>query len=70
MLDKIAAFIQPSYPAYNNLIYSPENQNLFVISAGRPYNDVKPLIENYNLNVDYIILLNGALIIENRIWVT
>lgn len=70
MLDKIAAFIQLSYPAYNNLIYPPENQNLFVISAGRAYNDVKPLIENYNLDVDYIILLNGALIIENRIWAT
>lgn len=42
-----------------------ENQNLFIISTGRPYNGVKPLIEKYNLDVDYSILLNGALIIDN-----
>lgn len=43
-----------------------ENQNLLIISTGRPYNGVKPLIENYNLNVDYSILLNGALIMDSN----
>ncbi len=37
---------------------------MFIIATGRPYNGVYPLVNKYNLEVDYNILLNGALIID------
>ena len=54
-------------PEYN--IKSLKNLNnsggMFIISTGRPFNGVSYLIDEYNLNVDYKILLNGALILDN-----
>ena len=53
-------------PSYNQkaIMELKESGNLFIISTGRPYNGVKPLIEEYNLDVDYSVMLNGALIID------
>jgi Cof subfamily protein (haloacid dehalogenase superfamily) len=38
----------------------------FAIATGRGYDRVEFLIEEYKLNVDYFILLNGALIIDKH----
>lgn len=38
----------------------------FIISTGRSYNTVKPLIEKYNINYDYLLLCNGGLIINSN----
>ena len=41
-----------------------KSKNLLVISTGRPYNGVNNLIQENNINADYYILLNGALILD------
>ena len=53
-------------PSYNvNSLYNFKNTGgMFIIATGRPYNGVSPLIKKYNLEVDYNVLLNGALIID------
>ena len=38
---------------------------MFIISTGRPFNGVSYLIDEYKLDVNYKILLNGALILDN-----
>ena len=54
-------------PQHN--VKSLENLNnaggIFIISTGRPFNGVSYLIDEYKLNVNYKILLNGALILDN-----
>ncbi|BAK80836.1 HAD-IIB family hydrolase [Candidatus Arthromitus sp. SFB-rat-Yit] len=37
---------------------------LFGISTGRPYNGVKFICDNYNIEPDFYVLLNGALVIN------
>jgi len=39
---------------------------LFIIATGRPFNGVSSLIKKYNLDVDYKVLLNGALIMDKN----
>ena len=39
---------------------------VFIIATGRPFNGVSSLIKNHNLNVDYNVLLNGALIMDKH----
>ena len=43
--------------------------HLFGVSTGRPYNGVKFLCDEYNIDPDFYVLLNGALVInkENRV---
>ena len=41
-----------------------KTENLLVISTGRPYNGITMLKEENNINADYYILLNGALILD------
>lgn len=50
----------------NSLHNLKTSKNLLVISTGRPYNGVKDLIQKNNIDVDYNILLNGALIIDSK----
>ena len=54
-------------PNYNiNSLNNLKNSGgIFIIATGRPFNGVNPLIQKYSLEVDYNILLNGALIIDN-----
>ena len=42
-----------------------KTENLLVISTGRPYNGITMLKEENNINADYYILLNGALILDS-----
>ena len=48
----------------NSLCNFKNTGGIFIIATGRPYNGVSPLIEKYNLELDYNVLLNGALIID------
>ena len=41
-----------------------ENKNIFVVSTGRPFNGVSYLEDEYEMKIDYYILLNGALILD------
>lgn len=41
-----------------------ENNELFVISTGRPLNGVEFIEDKFNIKVDYYVLLNGALILN------
>lgn len=41
-----------------------ERENVFVVSTGRPLNGVGYLEEEYDIEIDYYILLNGALILD------
>lgn len=42
------------------------NGNLFALATGRPLNGVKLLKDRYDIEIDYYILLNGALILNNK----
>lgn len=42
-----------------------KSENLLVISTGRPYNGITMLKEENNINANYYILLNGALILDS-----
>lgn len=42
-----------------------KEENLLVISTGRPYNGIGMLKEENNIIADYYILLNGALIVDS-----
>lgn len=39
---------------------------IFSISTGRPYNDVKGIVDILDVEPDYIIVTNGALILNNK----
>lgn len=55
--------VVPNYNVYS--LHNFKNSGgMFIIATGRPYNGVSELIEKYNLEVDYNVLLNGALIID------
>lgn len=41
-----------------------ELNHCFAIATGRAYDHIEPLLEEYKMDVDYFILLNGALIID------
>lgn len=41
-----------------------ESGNKFIISTGRSRNGVKKLLEKYNLDYDYMLLGNGALVLD------
>lgn len=42
-----------------------KEENLLVISTGRPYNGIGMLKEENNIIADYYILLNGALVVDS-----
>jgi Cof subfamily protein (haloacid dehalogenase superfamily) len=53
----------------NNLKYIRKLKELnhcFAIATGRAYDHIEPLLEEYKIDVDYFILLNGALIIDKH----
>lgn len=43
-----------------------EKGNIFAVSTGRPFNGVENLKDNHNIEIDYYILLNGALILDGK----
>lgn len=52
-----------------SILKMKKHGHLFGVSTGRPYNGVKFLYDEYNIDPDFYVLLNGALVInkENRI---
>lgn len=42
------------------------SEALLAVATGRPYNNCTFLKEKYGINIDYLILLNGGLIINNE----
>lgn len=43
-----------------------EKNNIFAVSTGRPLNGVAYLEDEYNIKIDYYILLNGAFILDGN----
>ncbi|MGL4875105.1 MAG: HAD family hydrolase, partial [Clostridium sp.] len=41
-----------------------ESGQVFIVSTGRPLNGVDILEEEFNIGIDYYVLLNGALILD------
>ena len=44
-----------------------ESGGVFSLSTGRAYNEIKSVIEEIDINPDYFILNNGALILNDRV---
>ena len=43
-----------------------EEEGVFVVSTGRPFNGVEKVMKDLNIRPDYLILNNGALIMKEH----